>query len=147
MHTAVRIAAPVLALAALAGAALSAPPARAQEREAPRSRPITIRWSAVKRVSQADRSFTVERATGRDGERPSRVETAVITGKATEFAHPPREGQAAPPAAGFDDVVVGARVQVTGVLSPDGRVQATRVLISPPRAPAEGRKPAEEPKP
>jgi hypothetical protein len=115
----------------------------AQEREAPQGRPVKIRWTAVKRVNNQDRSFVIQRAAGRDGERAVTVDTLVVTGKATQFVIPPREGQPAPPPGAFANIVVGARVSIMGTLSPDGKVLATQVMVSPSKGGPEGRPPVE----
>ena len=125
-----------LAVAAVGRAAAQKEPAQ------PRS--IKIRWTVVKKVTPASQSFTVDRPTGRDGEKPTVTETVVLTSKTTEFVRSGRDGEAPPPPGNFKDVVVGARVYILGTLGVDGRVKADRVQITPPRGGREGDRPAEE---
>jgi hypothetical protein len=127
-----------LVLGNLVAAAGFSAVAHAGQGEAPQPRPITIRWTPVKTVNALEQAFTVERKTGRDGEPAKTVQTIVLTGKDTQFVLAGRDGEPAPPPGTFKDIVVGARVQITGILNPDGRVEAKRVHVSPPRPGKEG---------
>jgi len=137
----------LLGIAALIVGSSAPIAALAQDREAPQDRPIRIRWTAVKKVNTLDRSFIIQRATGRDGEKATSVDTVIVTGKATKFVIPPREGQAPPPPGTFANVVIGARVTIMGTLSPDGKIHATQVMVSAPRGGNEGGRPAEKDEP
>ncbi len=107
--------------------------------EGPAARPLTIRWQVVKTVDQKSRSFVVPRVTGRDGEKPQQTDVVVITTDTTRLMRPARESEGRDPLpVTFKEIVPGSRVNVKGTLLPDGRVQATEVMVSPPRPPREG---------